>query len=56
MFLISVFILNYPLGLTLIQSSSKALKGGVMEGFNSHTDTPLHTHTYTHKHTAAAFR
>lgn len=48
MFLNSVFLLNFPLGLTLIQSSLKALKGGVVEGFNTHRNT--HTHTYIHSH------
>lgn len=50
MFLNSVFMLNYPLGLTLIQSSLKALKGGVIEGFN--TRTYARTHTHKHKYTA----
>lgn len=50
MFLNSVFMLNYPLGLTLIQSSLKALKGGVIEGFNTHTQTNTHTHTHIEPH------
>lgn len=45
-----VFMLNYPLGLTLIQSSLKALKGGVIEGFNTRT----YARTHTHKHTYTA--
>lgn len=43
-----VFMLNYPLGLTLIQSSLKALKGGVIEGFNTRTYACTHTHKHTY--------
>lgn len=44
----SMFMLNYPLGLTLIQSSLKALKGGVIEGFNTHVHTQPIIHTRIH--------
>ena len=40
----SMLMLNYPLGLTLIQSSLKALKGGVIEGYCTHTHTHIHTY------------
>lgn len=50
MFLNSVFMLNYPLGLTLIQSSLKALKGGAIEGFNIHACTQTHKHYNTQPH------
>lgn len=42
MFLNSMFMLNYPRGPTLIQSSLKALKGGVIEGFSTRTRTQPH--------------
>lgn len=51
MFPNSVFMLNYPLELTLIQSSMKALKGGVMEGFNTHTHTQTQKATHSYQHT-----
>ena len=49
----SVFMLNYPLGLTLIQSSLKALNGRCDRKIqHAHTHTHMHTHTATRAHMA----
>lgn len=55
MFLNLMFMLNYSLGLTLIQSSLKALKGGVIEGFSTQAYILCrhsHMNVYCHSTTA----